>query len=177
MWKIVRVITPNGHAVDQSKNKRKRAASDAEDVDSGLEDDLSDPADNQVEEDEGSEDFQAPKAKPKAARKPKAKTGGPPAAKKARKTKVAVPKGAKTTGRKPKKGKGGDDAFDATKITKETKITADNPLFSTCRMASIYRVVLINHTTRCYNESVRGTAVDCRRLPGISFSDTWSRSS
>jgi hypothetical protein len=177
LWKIVRVITPNGHAVDQSNNKRKRAASDAEDVDSGLEDDLSDPADNQVEEDEGSEDFQAPKAKPKAARKPKAKTGGPPAAKKARKTKAAVPKGAKTTGRKPKKGKGGDDAFDATKITKETKITADNPLFSTWRNASICRVVLTNHATRCYNESVCGSAVDCGRLPGISFSDTWSCSS
>jgi hypothetical protein len=177
LWKIVRAIIPNGHAVDQSKNKRKRAASDAEDVDSGLEDDLSDPADNQVEDDEGSEDFRAPKAKPKATRKPKTKSGGPPASKKPRKTKVTVPKGAKTTGRKPRKRKGEDDAFDATKITKETKITADNPLFSTCRVVSICRVVLINHTTRCYNESVRGTAVNCGRLPGISFSDTWSRSS
>jgi len=111
-------------------------------VDSGLEDDLSDLDDNHVEEDEGSEDFQASKAKPKTPRKPKAKIGGPPANKKPRKTKAAVPKGAKTTGRKPKKGKDGDDAFDAMKIAKETKITADNPLFSTCRTASIGRVIL-----------------------------------
>jgi cohesin complex subunit SA-1/2 len=131
-----RKIPTNVPAVDNSKHKRKRAASDTEDAVSGLEEDPFDQDNDQEEDDGGGEDFRAPKPKPKTTRKPKAKTGGPPASKKPRTAKTAIPKGPKTTGRKPKKGKSEDDAFDPTKITKETKITADNPLFSACRMSS-----------------------------------------
>lgn len=121
----MRELTTNTVSVD---NKRKRAASDAEDVPSGSEDELSDPEDNQPEDEM---DFETPKSKPKPSRKGKGKIGGPPANKKPRTTKTTT-KGPKTAGRKPRKGKAEGDAFDAAKITKETKIAADNPLFSTC---------------------------------------------
>jgi cohesin complex subunit SA-1/2 len=134
-------LATNVASVDSSKLKRKRAGSDTEDAVSGLEEDPFDQEDNQEEEGDDGEDFRAPKAKPKTTRKPKAKTGGPPVSKKPRTTKTVSPKGTKTAGRKPRKGKAGDDAFDATKITKETKITADNPLFSTCRIGSFFRVI------------------------------------
>jgi cohesin complex subunit SA-1/2 len=115
--------------IDNSRRKRKRAESNADDAVLGLEEDPFDRDDEQEVDDDG-EDYPAPKAKPKTARKPKAPRG-PPAVKKPRTAKSAVPKPPKAVGRKPRKGKAGDDAFDAAKITKETKINADNPLFST----------------------------------------------
>lgn len=132
------IYAPNRLLVDSNTNKRKRAESDTEDVDSGLEDNHSEQEEIFDEENEDEEDFKAPKVKSKAASKSNAKAGAGPAGKKPRTTKNVVPKPPKTTTRKPRKGKGGGDAFDATRITKETKITADNPLFSTCFLVLRY---------------------------------------
>ena len=102
-----------------------------------LEDHNSEEGDVLDEESEDDEDFKAPKAKSKVPSKPNANIGAGPVGKKLRITNV-VPKPPKTTTRKPRKGKGGGDAFDLIKVTRETKITADNSLFSTCFLVLSY---------------------------------------
>lgn len=132
-------FTFNGFPVDSNLNKRRRGGSDTEDAVSGLESNHSDQEDGQEEGDDDEEDFKAPKSKPKVAstaRKSKAKTRGPSPAKKPRMTKTAVPK----PPRKPRKGKAGADAFDSNNISKDTKITADNPLFSACTRITFIHV-------------------------------------
>lgn len=124
--------------VDSTLNKRRRG-SDTEDAISGLESNLSDEEDDQNDGDDDEEDFKAPKSKPKVAstaRRSKAKVGGPSPAKKPRTIKTTIPK----TPRKPRKGKAGTDAFDPTKLSKDTKIVADNPLFSACTSITLIRV-------------------------------------
>lgn len=108
-----------------------------------LEDNHSEEGDVLGEESENDEDFKAPKAKSKVPSKPNANIGAGPVGKKLRTTNV-VPKPPKTTTRKPRKGKGGGDAFDLIKITKETKITADNSLFSTCFLVLSYVAFLLS---------------------------------
>lgn len=81
--------------------------------------------------DEVEEDYRAPKPKP-APRKGKTKTSkakGPPPPKKPRVAKATGSK-PKTTVRRGRKLKEGDDAYDAAQVAKDTKIAADNPLFS-----------------------------------------------
>ncbi|KAG5728111.1 Cohesin subunit psc3 [Termitomyces sp. T112] len=121
-----------------SKGKRKRHDSD----DEGNETEGQEPGNDDVDvEDEGGdadeegEDYCAAKSKTPAKKAqnktwtPKAK--GLPPAKKARVAKAAVEKGAKSTAtKKSKKAKEGDDAFDAARVARDTKITADNPLFN-----------------------------------------------
>jgi cohesin complex subunit SA-1/2 len=101
------------------------------------------PEDAQVlgEDKEGAEDlggegeeYRAPKPKTtprKAKSKMGAKAKGPPPTKKPRVAKVTGTKPAKTTVRRARKPKEGDDAYDAAQVAKDTKIAADNPLFST----------------------------------------------
>lgn len=132
------------------KRKRKHAETETEDngLTSGLDD--VDHADDDaasvaggederdgVEEEDG-EEYHAPKPKPTGsarkakAKNPAAKPKGPPPAKKQRVTKAAVPKAPKAATRKGRKLKEGDDAtFDLDQVAKDTKINADNPLFST----------------------------------------------
>ena len=127
------IPTSNRLLVDSNTKKRKRAESDTENVDLGPEDNHSEEDNALYEESEDDDDFKAHKAKPKAPSKSNPNTGVGPVGKKLRIT--SVPKPPKTTTRKPRKRKGGGDAFDLTKVTKETKITADNTLFSTCFLA------------------------------------------
>ena len=79
-------------------------------------------------------DYHTPKPKT-APRKQKskisAKAKGPPPPKKPRVAKSTGSKPAKTTVRKGRKPKEGDDTYDAAQVAKDTKIAADNPLFST----------------------------------------------
>jgi hypothetical protein len=120
------------HIVDNyptlDNNKRKRNDSDTED---DLQDitDIDDvqPVDGDDNDDQVDRD--ASKSKPTKARRGRPPKGAP-AAKKPRTTKVPVPKAPKTTTRKPKKPKADQDAFDPTKVAKNTKVNADNPLFS-----------------------------------------------
>ena len=86
------------------------------------------------------DDYRAPKLKaaPRRAKsKATAKTKGPPPAKKPRVAKAtgSKPKTATRRGRKPKEG---ENAYDAAQVAKDTKITADNPLFSTS--SPLYRI-------------------------------------
>lgn len=121
-----------------STRKRKRHDSDTENEppkDKEAEDPQVSDDQGGDDPDEDEEDYDAPKPKQSAtARKgkakalPKAKTA--PAAKKPKTFKVPGPKGLKSAVRKGRKQNGGDDAYDADQITKDTKITADNPLFS-----------------------------------------------
>ncbi|KAG5641552.1 hypothetical protein DXG03_004787 [Asterophora parasitica] len=121
-----------------SKGKRKRNDSDTEvepadapdpDDDEGRLEDDADDADGEEEE------FRAPKPKKQAkksqARPPATpKVKGPPPAKKPRVTKAAAGKVAKTTTRRGRKPKEGEDAHDAAQVAKDTKIADDNPLFN-----------------------------------------------
>ncbi|KAF8892974.1 hypothetical protein BD779DRAFT_1609978 [Infundibulicybe gibba] len=112
-----------------SKRKRKRS-------DSGSEDDapdVSEPEDPPVPSDDSSDegDDEEENQKTPKARKPRAKTAkakGPPVAKKPRI--VKAPAASKPTAKRGRKVKEGDDAFDATRVAKDTKISADNPLFN-----------------------------------------------
>jgi cohesin complex subunit SA-1/2 len=109
--------------------------------------------DNAVEADLDEErgDYHAPKPKT-AARKAKskitAKAKGPPPAKKPRLVKATDSKPSKTTVRRAKKPKESDDAYDAAQVAKDTKIAADNPLFSAFLMSyCITCPFLIKHLT------------------------------
>ncbi|KAF8062324.1 hypothetical protein FPV67DRAFT_1508040 [Lyophyllum atratum] len=121
-----------------SKGKRKRHDSDTEgDPIEGrdLEDEENGAGDGEDDGDDEEEDYRAPKTKIPA-KKGQAKTTttkakGPPPTKKPRVAKAPAEKPAKSTttrrGRKPKEG---GDAYDAVQVAKDTKITADNPLFN-----------------------------------------------
>ncbi|KAL0946186.1 hypothetical protein HGRIS_012447 [Hohenbuehelia grisea] len=118
-----------------SKGKRKRNDSDS-DAPDFPERDLDD---ENTSQDEGhSEDSDAepkPKKSPsKTARKGKAKAApkpkDQPATKKPRTTKSATGKAPKASGRRGRKPKVANGAFDATQVTKDTKISDDNPLFN-----------------------------------------------
>jgi hypothetical protein len=127
--------------VDDNK-KRKRNDSDTED---DLQDitDIDDVQPVDGDDNDPQVDFDASKSKPTKGRRGKPPKGAP-AAKKPRTTKVPVPKAPKTTTRKPRKPKADRDAFDPAKIAKDTKISADNPLFSALHPAfHLFRVIQI----------------------------------
>ena len=121
-----------------SARKRKHNDSDTEDdtphvtetegVDKPVDNDESDA-------DEEEEEYHSPKSKATTAgRKGKAKStpkkkAGPPA-KKPRTEKAAMSKTLKTSTRKGRKAKEGEDTYDPEQVAKDTKISADNPLFS-----------------------------------------------
>jgi cohesin complex subunit SA-1/2 len=119
-----------------TKGKRKRIESDAED-------DIQDVTENEDAQnlgeddaDEGDvegEDYRAPRlttATRRTKSKSTAKPKGPSPAKKPRVTKVPGTKQAKTGTKRGRKPKGGDGAYDAVQTAKDTKISADNALFS-----------------------------------------------
>ncbi|RDB23493.1 Cohesin subunit psc3 [Hypsizygus marmoreus] len=133
-----KVVKPFASVVSRpSKGKRKRHESDAEEeepAEPAQEDVQGSPDDEADDEGEEEEDYRAPKPKTsshKAPTKTAPKAKGQPPAKKAR---VAKPSGSKPTKpiatRKGRKAKEGEDAYDAAQVAKDTKITADNPLFN-----------------------------------------------
>lgn len=163
--------------VDSASGKRKRSDSDTEDEGQEFTDLDDAQPDNEDDEEEG-QDYHGPKA-PKAVttgKKSKPKTKGSPAHKKSRTTKVPVPKAPKTTTRKPRKGKATDDAFDAAKVAKDTKINGDNPLFSANLFCSISRVKLILAAFRCHPESLRCSTINSGGLPRVTQTDSWASS-
>ena len=136
---IIRLnIDLNSVAGSSDTRKRKHNDSDTEDdtphatesegVDKPVDNDESDA-------DQEEEEYQSPKAKTTTAgRKAKAKSSpkkkaGPPA-KKPRAEKAAMSKMLKASTRKGRKLKEGEDTYDPEQVAKDTKISADNPLFS-----------------------------------------------
>lgn len=103
-------------AASQSPNKRKRAPQPVED----------DPPSELSDRDDPTDDEQDFTSKPKKRTAPPRKPKGPPPAKKPRTTRPTVPKPRRA------KAKPANGHFDATKVATDTKINADNPLFSTC---------------------------------------------
>ncbi|KAH7929010.1 hypothetical protein BV22DRAFT_1003690 [Leucogyrophana mollusca] len=123
-----------------SPNKRKRATQDHDGEElselSELDDhepDAEDEGNADEEEEPDAEEFRAPKPKAKSQatmRKGKAKANAPPPAKKPRTTKASAPKAPKATKQRGRKTKAANGEFDAAKLTSDTKIEADNPLFN-----------------------------------------------
>ena len=127
-------------AASSGPKKRKRPSSDTDN-------DAPDPVDAQVEpsdeseegggDEAGEEGFEAPRAKgskPKRKSSPKAKTT--PTTKKPRPEKIVAPKPLKVAARRGRKPKEAENACDADQVAKDTKISADNPLFSAYRAFS-----------------------------------------
>ncbi|KAI0058337.1 hypothetical protein BV25DRAFT_1283433 [Artomyces pyxidatus] len=116
--------------VSISPKKRKRADLD---TDEDGEERLSDVDEQESVHDDQEQEYSAPLPKPKApttADKKKGRPRGPPTTKRTRVTKPAAPKDANSTSRRRKKAPAGGDAFDAGKVTKDTKIASDNALFN-----------------------------------------------
>ncbi|KAF9463277.1 hypothetical protein BDZ94DRAFT_636599 [Collybia nuda] len=122
-----KIFTPV--ATKSTKGKRKRQDSDDE-IDVPPEAETDDAQHEDGDEADEEEDFRAPKPKRKArpASTPKAK--GSPPTKKTRVTKMPGSKPAKPAVKRGRKAKVGEDAYDAVQVAKDTKITADNPLFN-----------------------------------------------
>ena len=121
-------------ASSSTAKKRKHNESDTEDDTPHATD--SEPVervanDDEDDADQDEEEYKSPKAKPTAGRKGKGKSSpkkkaGPPA-KKPRAEKATTLKLATRKGRKLKEGQ---DTYDPEQVAKDTKISADNPLFS-----------------------------------------------
>ena len=128
----------NSVAGSSTAKKRKHADSDTEDDTPHVTD--SEGVDKFVENDAGdadqdNEEYQSPKAKATTAGRkgkgkspPKKKTGPP--TKKSRTEKATMSKTLKPSTRKGRKWKEGGDTYDPEQVAKDTKISADNPLFS-----------------------------------------------
>jgi cohesin complex subunit SA-1/2 len=123
-------------APSTSARKRKRPDTDAEDEDATIPnaqaDDEREDEEADVEDEEGEEGYES--AKPKPVRKPKAKAPPKdkpaPAPKKPREPKTTTRKAGKIPARRGRKVKDGEDTYDAEQVARDTKIAADNPLFS-----------------------------------------------
>ena len=125
-------------ASTSAARKRKHNDSDTEDDTPHVteSEDVGIPVGNdESDADQDEEDYQSPKAKATTAgRKGKVKSSpkkkvGPPA-KKPRTEKAAMQKTLKASTRKGRKSKEGEDTYDPEQVAKDTKISADNPLFS-----------------------------------------------
>ena len=78
------------------------------------------------------------------------KQKGPPPAKKIKIMKVPGPKPAKPT-HKSRKHKDDNDSFDAAQVMKDTKMTADNPLFSViCLFCVILCISELVYSRHCH---------------------------
>ena len=128
----------NSVASTSATRKRKHNDSDTEDDTLHATDSegVDKPVDNdESDADQDEEEYQSPKAKATTAgRKGKVKSSpkkkaGPPV-KKPRTEKGAMSKILKTSTRKGRKVKEGEDIYDPEQVAKDTKISADNPLFS-----------------------------------------------
>lgn len=160
------LIRPIAEASTSTNRKRKRQGSDTENDATGVTDG-EDAQEHGQDDDDDADDANAPKSK--ATRKGKAKvspkTKGAPAAKKPR-TNKGQPK---TMGRRGRKVKEGDDAYDAEQVAKDTKIAADNPLFSAhhAPRSLYFSLILIMCGCRCYYESRSRTPIYRGRLSRI----------
>ena len=135
------VTEPHSVAVDSSiLNKRKRSDATSEE-ENGKEDALSELSDLSPSEDEADNEDGAAKQPAKAPSKRKTKAApGPkkPRAPKGTATKKTnikppgPPKPRKTAGRRGKQAAGADGEFDAERVARDSKISGDNALFSTC---------------------------------------------
>ncbi|KAG6865736.1 hypothetical protein C0991_012208 [Blastosporella zonata] len=133
------VVSQSSKGKRKRKRKRKRHDSDAEGDETEEQDrEHNDalPQDDEDDAEEEGEDYRAPKPKTPAKKKAQSKTAtpkvkGPPPVKKPRIAKAAGEKVTKPpTSKRGRKPKEGDDAYDAAQVAKDTKITADNPLFN-----------------------------------------------
>ncbi len=132
---------PHGVAVDSSiLNKRKRSDATSEE-ENDREDALSELSDLPPTEDEADDEDGALKQPAKAPSKRKTKAApGPkkpraPKGTAAKKTTIkppGPPKPRKTAGRKGKQAAGVEGEFDAERVARDSKISGDNVLFSTC---------------------------------------------
>lgn len=152
-----------------SQGKRKRTETDAEDdvPDEQLGDDANHASEDDVDDaDDEEEDYRAPKPKTisKSPSKPASKPKGPRPSKKPRVTKAQVQKPTKTTMKRGRKPKEGDDAYDAEQVAKDTKIAADNPLFSVSLSTWDIIHILSSIIFRCCYEPVHCFTIDGRRL-------------
>lgn len=109
--------------------KRKRADTDTEN-DAPDPSDADDAEQRDVEQegdaDEEHDEHKTPRGR-KANAKSSPKSKSTPVAKKPRGEKSKLPKPATRRGRQPKEG---ESVYDAQQVAKDTKISADNPLFS-----------------------------------------------
>ena len=127
----------NSVASTSATRKRKHNDSDTEDdtLHATESEGVDKPVDNDESDADQDEEYQSPKAKATTAGRkgkvkspPKKKAG--PAAKKPRTEKAAMSKILKASTRKGRKPKEGEDTYDPEQVAKDTKISADNPLFS-----------------------------------------------
>ncbi|KAF8153202.1 hypothetical protein B0H34DRAFT_800432 [Crassisporium funariophilum] len=134
-----KVVQPfNSVASTSATRKRKHHDTDTDNDAPHITDpeDAEEPeSDDEHVTDEEEEGFKVPKAKvTTTGRKGKAKTSpkakATPAAKKPRTERPTIPKLHKATARKGRKLKEGEDAYDPDQVAKDTKISADNPLFN-----------------------------------------------
>lgn len=125
-------IHPNFRVTVPSKGKRKRPQESDDDVNDGKASEEEEEDAHDGDADEEGEDYRAPK-KP-SARKPnangKSTSKSKPPVKRPRVAKTNLPKPPNATSKRGRKPKGDADAYDAAQVAKDTKITADNPLFS-----------------------------------------------
>lgn len=127
-------------AASSGPKKRKRTSSDTENDAPRPVDPQAAPSDESEEDEDdeaGEEGYEAPKAsgtKPRRKSSPKPKAT--PTAKKPRAEKIVAPKPLKVAARRGRKPKEAENAYDADQVAKDTKISADNPLFSAYRAFS-----------------------------------------
>ena len=128
----------NSVASTSAPRKRKHNDSDTEDDNTPHVTDsegLGKPANIDVDDTDQDEEYKSPKAKgTTAGRKGKAKSSpkkkAAPLAKKPRAEKATIPKTSKPSTRKGRKSKEDEDTYDPEQVAKDTKISADNSLFS-----------------------------------------------
>ncbi|RXW15379.1 hypothetical protein EST38_g10469 [Candolleomyces aberdarensis] len=131
-----KTVKPFVSAPSTSARKRKRPDTDVEDEDTTVPnaqaDDEREDADADAEDEEEEEGYES--AKPKTVRKAKPKAPGKdkptPAPKKPREPKTTTRKAGKAPTRRGRKVKDGEDTYDAEQVARDTKIAADNPLFT-----------------------------------------------
>jgi hypothetical protein len=135
--------------------------------DAEVEADDEDDADGVDDDGDDEPDTRPAKRKGKATepRKAKMKAKGPPPPKKPRMAKNTVPKPQKTPKPTKRKARANGD-FDADKLATETKISADNPLFSAYEPISLYLPCSCLFRRR-YHEPVCSAAVHCRGFFGL----------
>ncbi|KAF9559794.1 hypothetical protein CPC08DRAFT_666116 [Agrocybe pediades] len=118
-------------SVASSAKKRKRNEGDAQEETRSDEEAEQVGSDEEQGDDEAEEEFRTPKARGATAKKSKSKSSPKSkASKKPRTEEPTTTKPPKAVARKGRKPKEGEDAYDAEKVAKDTKISADNPLFN-----------------------------------------------
>ena len=154
----------NSDASTSATRKRKHNDSDTEDdtPHATESEGVDKPVDNEESDaDQDEEEYQSPKSKattagrkPKPKPLPKKKTGQPSKKPRTEKAAAATSKILKASTRKGRKLKEGEDTYDPEQVAKDTKISADNPLFSelkTFELDCFFSSLIYTHF-RCYYE-------------------------